>query len=419
MGHCRVSRVTRKLLRKGKSGLRRLRDTLRGLAGVATGRDQPAGAAIFSSDKSVLIVEGAVPAADQAAGDRNIIEFIRTLRGDGWTVAFWPMSPEAPEGYVRALVDLGVTVVLGRYRPTLARWLREQGRNVRQVIVCRPDVAQYYLPTLLALDRAHITYYGHDLHFARMEMEANLTQDAALLAAAAEMRREEISIWEQVDVALYPTQDEADKAGMLSPQSTVRHVQIFCFDDFSERAVAPQASEILFVAGFRHAPNVDAAIWFCETILPKVIAAVPGTKLTVIGSRPPKEVLDLGSEHVDVRGWVSDTDLVKAYGTARVAVVPLRFGAGLKLKVVEALAYGTPLVTTEVGAQGLDGLPAIVPVENEPEALAEAIIGQLTQSDTDWLKRSAAQVAFAQARFSRQTMLQTLQAAFASPKRRR
>lgn len=110
-------------------------------------------------------------------------------------------------------------------------------------------------------------------------------------------------------------------------------------------------------------------------------------------------------------GTLSAEALATRYAALRVAVVPLRFGAGVKLKVVEALQQGLPVVTTPVGAQGLPGLSEILPVSEEPEAIAAALLRLLTD-DAAWLRQSLAQSAYAEARFSEAAMQDSLLSAF-------
>ena len=107
-------------------------------------------------------------------------------------------------------------------------------------------------------------------------------------------------------------------------------------------------------------------------------------------------------------GWVSDEQLLAFYETARVAVVPLRMGAGMKGKVVEALHYGLPLVTTPVGAQGLEGLEEIVPVSTDETVLARSICA-LLQDEERWLATSRRQRQYMEGRFSLDAMVQALQ----------
>ena len=144
----------------------------------------------------------------------------------------------------------------------------------------------------------------------------------------------------------------------------------YCFEHFASPRTAPQRPEIIFIAGFGHPPNEDAAIWLVTEVLPLIRAEVPDAQLSIIGSNPTERVRALVGEGVVMFANVSDSELRAAYDRARVAVVPLRCGAGVKLKVVEALRAGVPLVTTPVGAQGLPGLSQVVAVEDDAARFA-------------------------------------------------
>jgi glycosyltransferase involved in cell wall biosynthesis len=139
---------------------------------------------------------------------------------------------------------------------------------------------------------------------------------------------------------------------------------------------------------------------------------VPNAKLAIVGSNPSPDVCALAGRSVSVAANVSDQRLRELYQASRVAVVPLRYGAGVKLKVVEALREGLPLVTTPVGAQGLPGLADIVAVHDDPAGMAEAIIRLLTD-DALWQQCCAAQIAFATARFSEAAFRASMTAALA------
>jgi glycosyltransferase involved in cell wall biosynthesis len=115
---------------------------------------------------------------------------------------------------------------------------------------------------------------------------------------------------------------------------------------------------------------------------------------------------------VQVAANVSDSELAAWYARARVAVIPLTFGAGVKLKVVEAMREGLPLVTTAIGAEGLPGVDAIAYVCNDPDDFAAAAC-RLLQDDALWTARAAAQIAFAEARFSEAALRDSLLSAMA------
>jgi glycosyltransferase involved in cell wall biosynthesis len=111
-------------------------------------------------------------------------------------------------------------------------------------------------------------------------------------------------------------------------------------------------SGILFVGGFEHIPNVDAAIRLVRDVMPAVWSELRDVRVTIAGSDPPPEVQELASPLVDVAGWVED--LQPLLERSRLMVAPLRFGAGLKGKVTQCLAEGLPVITTTIGAEGLE-----------------------------------------------------------------
>jgi glycosyltransferase involved in cell wall biosynthesis len=263
-----------------------------------------------------------------------------------------------------------------------------------------------------------VVYYGHDLHFARMERQAELTGDARLGWAAQAMRKREVAIWRQVDLSLYPSREEADVVRAMAPDAAVGAVSPYAFSQFGAvpegvvpEGVVPEGAGIIFVGGFGHPPNIDAALWFAEAVFPAVRAAVPEAHLSIVGSNPSAEVRALAGEGISVRADVSDAELARIYAAARVSVVPLRCGAGVKLKVVEALREGVPLVTTSTGAQGLPGIEALVPVTDDPAVFAASVIARLTD-DALWRSASASQVAYAREAFSVDVMARALLGAF-------
>jgi glycosyltransferase involved in cell wall biosynthesis len=137
-------------------------------------------------------------------------------------------------------------------------------------------------------------------------------------------------------------------------------------------------------------------------------------KLRLVGSNPTDQVRALARDDTEVTGYVSDDVLLEHYRNARVAVVPLRYGAGIKSKVVEALQQGLPLVTTPVGAQGLAGVETSAVVESDPNAIAAAIL-KLLADDNEWRQRSRDGATFAASRFSTDTMRESLAFAFDLP----
>ncbi len=138
-------------------------------------------------------------------------------------------------------------------------------------------------------------------------------------------------------------------------------------------APADERAGILFVGGFEHVPNVDAAIRLVNDVMPLVWAELGDVPVTIVGSQPPPEVLALASPLVDVAGWVEDLDPLLE--RSRLMVAPLRFGAGVKGKITQCLAAGLPVVTTSLGAEGLDVKDGeSILIADEPAGIADRVI---------------------------------------------
>jgi glycosyltransferase involved in cell wall biosynthesis len=184
-------------------------------------------------------------------------------------------------------------------------------------------------------------------------------------AALRRMERRTIGCFDHVVVV---SEKERDR---LPPGA--RSVLV-CPNGREPSAVLPEASEptVAFVATMGWAPNVDAAVWLARDIWPTVRARVPRARLLLVGKDPAPAVLALAGDTIEVTGTVED---VRPYlAQARVLVAPLRAGGGTRLKIMEALDVGRPLVATSVGSEGMEDLIGRgVVVADTAHALAEAI----------------------------------------------
>jgi len=355
--------------------------------------------------KIALIVDHYIPQPDRDAGSRTMVAFIDALLASGWLVKFWPDNLWYDPDYGPALQKRGVEIIHGEKRlGGFEEYLRECGAELDAVLLSRPHVSLPYLRALRSLaPDVRVAYYGHDLHFRRLDSEAEVTGRDDLQEEARRMEALERQIWRQVDVVLYPSQDEADDVVALVPEANVHAISPYAFDRFNEEAKPQGRVDLLFVAGFAHPPNVDAAFWLVDEIMPKLWRQLPNVRIALVGANPTQQVRQLASERVEVTGYVSDAELARRYDRARVAVVPLRYGAGVKNKVVEALQAGLPLVTTPVGAQGLQGLDRVARISATPESLAEDI-GLLLTEDAAWLQCSRGGAVLARSLFSREVL---------------
>lgn len=352
--------------------------------------------------KVALIVDHYIPQPDRDAGSRTMVAFMDALLAAGWVVKFWPDNLWFDPQYGPALQARGVEVLHGeRWYGGFQSYLRECGEELDAVMLSRPHISQSYLKTLRELTpKLRVVYYGHDLHFRRMLEQVAVTGDRALEAQAREMEEQERDIWRQADLVLYPSVDEAGEVCSLEPAVAAQAITPYAFDGFMTETMPDGRAGVLFVAGFGHPPNVDAAKWLVEEVMPLVRLSHPHVVVTLVGSNPTEQVRALGGEGVEVTGYVDDQELQNRYSRARVAVVPLRYGAGIKGKVVEAMQQGLPLVTTSVGVQGLPGAEQVVCVADDAEQMARGIV-ELLENDVCWFSHAQSASEYVRARFSR------------------
>jgi glycosyltransferase involved in cell wall biosynthesis len=129
---------------------------------------------------------------------------------------------------------------------------------------------------------------------------------------------------------------------------------------------------MVFCGNMAYHPNVEAAVWLAEEILPLVRHRHPHARLLLAGTTPAARVLALQSAHVVVSGWLPD--IRSAYASARVFVAPMRTGTGLQNKLLEAMAMGRPSVTTPLANNALGGIPGQhLLVGADSDGLAESV----------------------------------------------
>jgi hypothetical protein len=222
----------------------------------------------------------------------------------------------------------------------------------------RPDVvvvgpwttAEHALPHLRRpASGATVVVDSCDLHFLREQREAEVRGEPVSAEMSARRRRE-LAVYAAADHVVCVTVEEADLLARELPGirvSVVGNVHPAVESD-TERSAR---TGLLFVGNANHAPNVDAVRWWRDEIGPRLAGRLPEAELTVVGNDPRGALRALAGPGVRVQGWVPD---VGPYlQNALVSVAPLRYGAGMKGKVGEALAAGVPVVATSIAAEGM------------------------------------------------------------------
>lgn len=361
---------------------------------------------------TILVIDYAVPVPEQHAGDVTMASYLRLLVDGGWRVVFGPANGIAGGPPCDALEAIGVEMI--RAPQTITGWLAAHGRHVRHVWIGRPELAGDLIDKVRAATAAPIAYYTHDLHHLRMRREADLRNDAQLASAAEEMRHLELHVLRAVDHVMTPSSEEGELIRDLAPEARVTNLPGYYYDDHQIRARSAAefggVSDVLFVGGFPHTPNVDAALHIVRDIMPLVWRVRPEARLLLVGYAPPPEVEALANDRVVVTGQVPD--LTPFMEGSRLMLAALRYGAGVKGKVVEAMRWGLPVVTTPIGAEGIGIKPDDDAIVVEDAAgLAAGVLHLL--NDADYCARlSEAGAALIRRRFSRAAARSALDGVF-------
>ncbi|MFT5484734.1 MAG: GT2 family glycosyltransferase, partial [Halieaceae bacterium] len=338
---------------------------------VFQARDRSAG------QLTVLVIDHYVPSYDKDAGSRSTMMYLRLMVDMGYRVIFLGANFFPHQPYTAELERLGIEVLYGEYMARhIQEWLGENAAKIGAIYLHRPHVAEQFLPMLKSLENCpKIIYFGHDLHYLRTEREATLYDDESLHAEAQSWKQREHAVFDQVDQIYYPSQSEVDEIHALRPELAVRTIPLYLVDGVEPVNYVPsERSGILFVGGFNHPPNADGVHWFVAEILPMIRAAEPDLELHIVGSNAPESILELAGVGVNVYGYLSDEELANMYSSVGVVVVPLRYGAGVKGKVIEALQWGLPVVTTEVGAEGIPDAEEVLWIGDKPDEFAAAVL---------------------------------------------
>ena len=301
--------------------------------------------------KRALVIDAVTPMPDQDSGSVRMYALLKLLGDLGYRTSFMPENLSWAGRHSSDLQQIGVEVLTAPWLSDPEDWLAEHGAGIDLLIVSRHYVLAPRLKLLRALcPNAKLVFDTVDLHFLREQREAELSGSAAATKAARATRKQELDLIGAADATLVVSEFERELLGELAPGAEVGVVSnIHSLQDpgrpFAERR------DLVFVGGFQHPPNVDAAEWLIDEILPRIRRELPEVELHLIGSKMPESLARRRADGLRIHGFVAD---IAPYMTAcRVSVAPLRYGAGVKGKVNQAMSHGLPVVATSCAAEGM------------------------------------------------------------------
>jgi glycosyltransferase involved in cell wall biosynthesis len=325
-----------------------------------------------------------VPRHDEDSGSVRMTALLRILVELGHPVTFLPDDLAHVEPYTTDVQQLGVEVVYGQ---GAVRFVEAYRSQFDIVILSRVHFAAKHIRPLLAMtDRPSIIFDTVDLHYLREQRQAAIENDPELAESANRTRDVELDVMRSSDRVWVTSTSEA--VLLRSTDPSLPPVDVVPTIHTVRTQVPPFAArkDILFIGGFRHAPNEDAVLYFVNDIFPRVRADLPDMKLLIVGSHIPESILSLASEDITVLGHVPEVSPL--FDACRLSVAPLRFGAGVKGKVTQSLALGLPTVATPIAAEGLDLVDGEhLAIAADPIAFARCVV-DVYRNETLWNRLS-------------------------------
>jgi O-antigen biosynthesis protein len=303
--------------------------------------------------KTVLIIDSYVPRHDKESGSNRLFGIIKIMKSLHYHVVFLTDVLQKEWPYAEQLQKLGVDTLYfsDKYQITTEPQLQERIVAIDIAWVCRPETAKKYFP-FLKKHHIKVIYDTIDLHFIRLERKLELNkQDKKLRIQAKEIKKMELKLGKMADITLAITEKEEQILikNQLNNVHTIPNVH-----PFRKRDSKPfeKREGILFIGSYMHDPNIDAVEWLCNEIMPLVWKVIPEAEVTLLGSNPSPEILNLANDKVKVPGYVQNVE--PYFINSRLFVAPLRYGAGMKGKLGQSFEFGLPIVSTSIGVEGMN-----------------------------------------------------------------
>jgi len=274
---------------------------------------------------------------------------------------------------------------------TVTQWLNEKHFDVA---VCDFLSASLNFPLHLMVPSVLFQHNVESVLWRRMaETENAPWRKLAYRVEAAKMARYEKSAIARFHHVIAVSHHDRDEMLKMDPLCRITVVPTGV--DTEQYQVAPSAPDeppiVVFTGSMDWEPNIDAVEYFCRQIWPRILTEYPRARFQIVGRNPHPRVQRLKTTSVEVTGMVSS--VIEYLRRATIVIVPLRIGGGTRLKIFEAMAMGKAVVSTSIGAEGLDLTPGRdLLIADNPESFATSIIGLLRNPE---LRRNYEQAAAA------------------------
>jgi glycosyltransferase involved in cell wall biosynthesis len=354
--------------------------------------------------KSMVVIDHGILAYDTNAGDRHILNYLELFKKMGFHVIYLPYTFSSADDlkYLDDLTSKGIETpveeikqFMHKWHPRIwEQWLIDNRLRFQLAVLSRPHVANAYGSLIQHSLCKPFWYFVIDLHYLRLFRSLSSSFSLKTLVLVLKMYRLERRICKKADHIFTPSYVESDLIRKkFNPN--VSDIPLFLLEKTGEDIqVSKTGQEFIFVGSFNHEPNALGLLWFIKRIMPRILKKYPHAVFNIVGKNPPKKLLEKASENIIFHGFVSDEKLAALYLSSRLVVAPLLFGAGVKGKVLEAIKFGKPIVSTSIGVEGILGIETVTSPKDKPNEFADEVCRYLKMNDSDLqsVARASAQV---------------------------
>ena len=354
--------------------------------------------------REVVVFDAKIPDPTEDSGSVRMSEIVGLLSAEGVKIHFASEGSRISE-WAKDLLSTDQNVAFHYGNDSLLNALQATRTERPLIWVARPDVFARALATINEIrPKGFVVYDSVDAHILRLQREVDYFRKNAPARlegaeiALAQMRRLESAAIGAADLTVSVGESDTEFFRQLVPNANLLEISnIHRSNGTTVERVG--RSDVLFVGGYQHPPNVHAALFAINQIMPEVWKLLPNVRLVLAGSHPPEELKNHASNRIQIPGWADSLD--PFYDRAAVVIAPLPYGAGVKGKVGDAMSRGIPLVASPSAVESMGatvGEEVMVAVSGQE--FATSILHLLGEAGlSDWSRLSELSQGFIEREF--------------------
>lgn len=323
--------------------------------------------------KTILIFDTNFLQFDKNAGAKSIFHYMKLYVKMGYNVKFFSEDRLLIEPYASVLQDIGIELISSNIK----KWVKQNRKYIDFIIFQRIETIQKYFMFIKRMISAKIIFFPHDLYHLRIKRQGELFKKRKLIRISEKIKKMEFKYINLSDYTYVFGEYEYKYLKTEFPNKNIRNIPLFFYQEKGRRIDPIERKDLMFLGNFKHIPNIDGIMWFLKEVFPDLILKIPDIKLYIIGDNPTDEIRKESTKYSNIilTGFVNDNELNEYLQKIKIMIIPLRFGAGVKGKLLDGLFYGMPIVSTSIGIEGMPGIEKIVlKADNKNEFIEQIML---------------------------------------------